>query len=330
MARRIVRRSRLFGRGSPPGRMPGKRSIATLFFLLLASPFSIVHGSSQGGEFRISTDVNLVLLDVSVKKPDGGSARELGKENFRVFEDGTPQKITEFASNDVAVAVGLLMDDSGSMRAKRAELISAGLAFVAASNSQDQIFVVKFNDAVRQGLPPAVPFTDDINLLRSALSIGRPEGRTVLYDAIAFALNHLESSRRAKKTLVVVSDGGDNASEMNFQHLLRLIRESRATIYTVGIFDEYDRDRSPQILKRISAVSGGESFLAESIDQVVPICQQIAKDIRTRYTIGYIPVRTSDKSAVHKIHVVAAAPDGRKLIVRTRTGYLLPEQTRSR
>jgi VWFA-related protein len=279
----------------------------------------------QGGEFKISTAVELVLLDVSVRDPDGGYVSGLTKEAFHVFENGVQQKITEFSSGDIPVAVGLVMDDSGSMRNKRAELVTAGLAFVEASNQQDQIFVVNFNDKVRSGLPDSLPFTDDLVLLRSALSRDRPEGRTALYDAMAFSLAHLEKGRRAKKALIVVSDGGDNVSAHSLGQLLTLIQESRATIYTVGIYDPEDPESNPGVLKRIAKISGGECFLPAQLREIVPICQKIAKDIRNRYTIGYIPMRSNSKAALRKLHVVASTPDREKLIVRTRTSYQLPE-----
>jgi Ca-activated chloride channel family protein len=296
----------------------------TSLLLLLAS--SIVFAQEHPDGFKISTDVELVLLDVSVKGWQGNYRSGLGRDSFRVYENGEPQTISEFASGDVPVVAGLVMDDSGSMRSKRPETILAGLAFIEASNPQDQIFVVNFNENARRGLPTSVPFSDDINLLRSALAIGRPEGRTALYDAIALALKHLESGRHDRKALVVVSDGGDNISEHTFKEVATLIQESRATIYTVGIFDADDSDRNPDVLKHIADLSGGERFLPNSLDQIVPICQKIAKDIRNRYTIGYVPVRRDNKSALRKIRVVTVAPDGEKLIVRTRASYVMPNR----
>ena len=315
------------GRGYRPGRRWGNWCLIPSISLLLVPSHATAQNKSSGGKFRISTDVELVLLDVSVKQEKGGYVSGLSKDNFQIYENGTPQKIAEFASADIPVAVGLVFDDSGSMRSKRPEVVTAGLIFVGASNPQDQIFVVNFNDKVRRGLPETVPFTDNINLLRSALSRDMAEGQTALYDAIAFALKHLEFGRREKKTLVVVSDGGDNVSTHSLKELMDLIQESRATIYTVGIFEPDDPDRNPQVLERIARVSGGESFLPKGLDEVVPICRQIAKDIRNRYTIGYIPDHGSNKAVLRKIHVVATAPDRGKLVVRTRTSYLLPARS---
>ena len=312
------------GRGYRPGRRWGQWRLALSAVLLLLPSRVLSQQKPSGREFKISTDVELVLLDVSVKQAKGGYASGLTKDNFQVYENGAPQKITEFANADIPVAVGLVFDDSGSMQSKRYEVINAGLVFVGASNPQDQIFVVNFNDKVRRGLPETVPFTDDIKLLRSALSRDMAEGQTALYDAIALSLDHLQSGRRDKKTLVVVSDGGDNVSKHTLKELMQLVQESRATIYTIGIFAPDDPDRNPQVLERIARVSGGECFFPSELDQVAPICRQIAKDIRNRYTIGYIPDHGSNKAVLRKIHVVATASDRGKLVVRTRTSYLLP------
>ncbi|MDP9054246.1 MAG: VWA domain-containing protein [Acidobacteriota bacterium] len=274
-------------------------------------------------DFRISTNVDLVLLDVSVKDSKGGYVSNLTKENFTIEENGVPQKIATFLGKDVPVSAGLVLDASGSMRNKRQDVNTAGLAFVNASNPQDQIFVVDFNDKVRSGLPDDVAFTDDVPLLRQALNKHPTEGRTALYDAIASALKHLDAGTRDKKTLLVVSDGGDNASRLSGAETMRLIEESHATIYTIGLFDPDDVDRNPGVLRRIAAVSGGECFLLDKVEDIVPTGRRIAQDIRKRYTIGYIPDRGNGKlTGLRKVHVTALAPDHGKLIVRTRASYI--------
>src|SRR5713101_5313006 len=267
MVKRTSRRDPPFGRGSYPGRRGGKSSPTLLFLLLLPPCHAFAQNSLPTGEFKISTDVDLVLLDVSVKAAKGGYVSGLSKDNFLIYENGAPQKITEFASADTPVAIGLVMDASGSMKSKRPDVITAGLVFIGASNPQDQIFVVNFNDKVHCGLPEAIPFTDDIRLLGLALSKDAAQGRTALYDAIAFALDHLESGRRGKKALIVVSDGGDNCSQRNFKEVMQRAQESRATVYTVGVFAADDPDRNPHVLERMARVSGGESFLPETLDE---------------------------------------------------------------
>ena len=288
--------------------------------LLIGPAFALL----QTDEFRISTDVYNVLLDVGVRDANGGYVSHLTKDDFHVEEDGVPQKISSFSDSDVPVTVGLVIDDSGSMRPKRAEVITAGLAFAGASNPMDEIFVINFNDKVRFGLPPSLPFSDNIKALATALERDQPIGRTTLYDAIAAALEHLNMGTRDRKTLIVVSDGGDNASRHMLPDILQMIEESHATVYTVGLFDLDDPDRNPRVLKRIASMSGGEAFLPEKLDDVIPICKKIAQDIRNRYTIGYVPARAAVKGVRHSIKVTASAPHHGRLIVQTRTSYVAP------
>lgn len=283
----------------------------------------------QESDFKISTNVEMVLLDVAVQDPKGGYVSKLPKEAFRIEENGIAQTISVFSNTDVPVEVGLVMDASGSMRTRRDEVNTAGVAFIERSNPKDQIFVVNFNDTVREGLPASVPFTDRVDLLRMALSNGRPEGRTLLYDAIAEGLHHLETGNRDKKTLVLVTDGGDNRSQIGLEGIMRMIVASHTTIYTVGLFDADDPYRNPGVLKRIAAVSGGEAFLPRNSSEVVPVCEKIAKDIRNRYTIGYVPNRAAG-AGLRRIKVTASAADRGKLIVTSRTSYKLPESAASK
>lgn len=274
-------------------------------------------------DFTIKAQVNLVLLDVSVQDTAGGFVSGLPKEAFTIYEDGKAQTITQFSNSDIPVTVGLIIDNSGSMRPKKPDVITAGLVFVQASNPLDETFVINFNDKVRRGLPPIVPFTDDINLLRSALTRTDPAGRTALYDAVLAGLDQLEMGRRSKKTLIVVSDGGDNISTHNFGEVMKRVLESHATIYTIGIFDEQDKDRNPDVLRKLAQTSGGVVFLPKKLDEVVPISRQIAKDIRSRYTIGYIPSGVDHRGTRH-IRVAVNSTDHRKLVARTRTSYSVP------
>ena len=276
--------------------------------------------------FKLSVTAELVLLDVSVKSVTGEHVSDLTKSNFRVYEGGKLQTISHFANEDVPVTAGLVIDTSGSMRTKSPEVIMAALAFIGKSNRSDEIFVVNFSDGVSLGLPTNIPFTDDVNQLHAALSRGVPQGRTALNDAIVFSLGHLEQGRRDRRTLVLVSDGGDNSSVHRSADVMRAVLESRATIYTIGVFDEADRDRNPGLLRHLAEISGGESFLEVELSAVNGICRQIASDIRTRYTIGYVPVRSGEQGALRKIKVTASTPAGNKLVVHTRTSYILPPQ----
>src|ERR1700730_2789724 len=190
--------------------------------------------------FKLTATAELVLLDVSVKDAAGVHVSSLEKNDFRVYENGRLQTVTHFSSDDVPVTVGLVIDKSGSMRPKHADVITAAIAFVHASNRKDEVFVVNFNDRPSFGLPANISFTDDVEKLRKALSMKPPEGRTAIYDAIVLSLNHLEKGTRDKKALVVVNDGGDNCSTHGFENVVQMVQESRATIYTIGLFDDDD------------------------------------------------------------------------------------------
>jgi Ca-activated chloride channel family protein len=149
---------------------------------------------------------------------------------------------------------------------------------------------------------------------------------TSLYDGILDALHQLESGKQDKKSLVVISDGGDNASKHGFNDVLDAVRSTRAILYMIGVFDTEDPDRNPALLRRLAAISGGVAYIPQDLSELQQICRGIAKDIRNRYAIGYVPVRTDEKSALRTIKVsVKGAGDG-KLVVHARTSYLLPDR----
>ena len=299
--------------------------VAAPVMVLVAAGFYQKRATAGNGQeppnYTIRTTSRLVLLDVSVKSRDGGFVSGLTQDNFKVYENGKPQQITQFANADIPVTVGILVDESGSMRPKRAEVIAAALEFIKASNPQDEVFVINFNEKARHGLPDTVLFSDNIDQLGTALWRGIPEGRTALYDAIEMALHQTDMGRRDKKTLLVISDGGDNVSVHKLPDVMHDVLESLVTIYTIGIYDENDPEANPGVLKQLAQVSGGGSYFPKTLEEVVPICRQIAKDVRTRYTIGYIPELNNGKPE-RQIKVVATSPAGQKLNVRTRTRYL--------
>jgi Ca-activated chloride channel homolog len=275
--------------------------------------------------YTIRSEVRLVLLDVSVKDRDGGFVSGLSKENFRVLENGRPQPITVFDHDDLPVTVGILVDESRSMTPKRSDVLTAAQTFIEESNPHDEIFVLNFNDRVTPGLPPQVPFSDNIQQLRSALHRGVPEGKTALYDAVAAGLKQLELGQRDKKTLIVISDGGDNASEHNRRQVLDMVERSIATIYTIGLFEPDDPDRDPGVLQKLARISGGEAYLPTSPAEMVPVCRRIAKDIRTRYTIGYHPEEGNGSNALRHLTVRVSAPGHARLETRTRSSYRYDE-----
>jgi|HubBroStandDraft_1064217.scaffolds.fasta_scaffold02327_3 Ca-activated chloride channel family protein len=271
-------------------------------------------------DFVIRSDVRLVLLDVSVKDRDGGWVSGLSKDNFQIDENGARQNITVFGDNDIPVTVGILADNSRSMGPKRVEVFSAATAFIEGSNPHDEIFVLNFNETVKRGLPQNVPFSDDIGQLRAALSAGVSEGRTALNDAIVDGLQQLQEGKRDKKTLIVISDGGDNASRHNRQQTFDMVERSLATIYTIGLFDDGDEDRDPGILRKLARITGGVAYFPNSADELTETCKNIAKDIRTRYTVGYSPV-ASNGGSLRRVRVRVSAPGRQGLMARTRLSY---------
>jgi Ca-activated chloride channel homolog len=265
-----------------------------------------------------------VVLHATVQNRKGILVSGLGKDDFQVSEDGVLQKIDYFSHEDIPVTVGLVIDNSGSMRPKRTEVIAAALAFARSSNPADQMFVVNFNENVSFGLPDDTPFTDQPGQLDVALSHIKADGETALYDAVAAAIEHLKQGNRDKKVLIVVSDGGDNASKHNLAQIRAMAGESDAIIYTIGLYIMEDPDRNPGALKQLAKDTGGEAFMPDSVRDVLPICERIAHDVRNQYTIAYVPTNTKQDGAYRAIHVKAAAPGQRHLVVRTRTGYTAP------
>ena len=271
-------------------------------------------------------NVNLVVLHATVLDRKSGFVSGLQKEDFHVYEDGAPQLIRVFDHEDVPVAVGLAVDNSGSMGRKRKDVTSAALAFVRSSNPRDEMFVVNFNERVSFGLPYTQLFSASAVELEGALNDVPASGRTALYDAIEAGLNHLKKATLHKKVLIAVSDGGDNASHHKLGEVLDDAGRSDAIIYTVGLFDEAEEDRNPAVLSKIARATGGETFLPLETSQVVPICEQIAADIRNQYTIGYIPSNQKLDGTHRTIKVTATGRHGEKLLVRTRAGYIAPPE----
>jgi VWFA-related protein len=282
----------------------------------------------EGANF--STDVNLVVLHATVRNQKGGFVSGLHQENFHVFEDGQPQTTRFFQHEDVPVAVGLVVDNSGSMSSKRKDVTAAALAFVRSSNPHDQMFIVNFNEHVSFGLPNTELFSASSAELETALNGVPASGKTALYDAILAGLDHLKKATLDKKVLIVVSDGGDNASHHTLAQVLEAAGRSDTIVYTIGLFDEYDEDSNPGVLKKIARVTGGEAFLPKETPAVVDICERIAIDIRNQYTIGYVPSNRTFNNTYRMIRLVAKGPHGQKYLVRTREGYIAAPERQSK
>jgi Ca-activated chloride channel homolog len=289
-----------------------------------AQPKSLTSSGSEEEAFRISVDVDLVALQATVRDHAGHTVMELGQQDFEVFEDGAPQHIRLFRHQDTPVTVGLVIDHSGSMRVKLADVTAGARAFVRSSNSKDQMFVVNFNETVSLGLPIGMHFSDSAEQLGNAIWGAPAIGTTALYDAIVEALKRLQEGGSDKKVLLVISDGGDNASQATLDRVLKLAEQSSAMIYTIGIFDALDPDKNPRVLRRLAQESGGEAFFPTLQSDTVEICDRIARDIRDQYTIGYSSASAKQAGTYHKVRVAVRPQADGKLSVRTRAGYRVP------
>jgi VWFA-related protein len=302
--------------------------LAALAFLFIVTgsvrPQAPPSPGRQNDEYKISVNVEAVLLHATVRDRKGIPVSGLDRSAFQVYEDGVLQPIQSFRYDDIPVTVGLVVDNSGSMRSKRPEVIAAALAFAGSSNPQDQMFVVNFNEHVSFGLPGNTPFTDQSAQLEIALSSIAARGMTALYDAVAAALDRLKAGDRDKKVLIVISDGGDNASKLTLPQIVAMARKSDAIIYTIGLFDVEDEDRNPHVLAQLSKETGGEAFLPASISETLPICERIARDIRNQYTLTYVPTNRKADGAYRVIELKAEAPGRGRLFARTRSGYYAP------
>jgi VWFA-related protein len=260
-----------------------------------------------------------------VTDKQGRFVSELDRERFTVMDNGRAVTVELFTNEDTPVSLGLVIDASGSMRSKLGEVVAAALRFATLSNPQDELFAIRFNDDVRDALRDRrFILANDRTALESALMALVPEGRTALYDALVSGLDRLANGTRPRKVLVLISDGGDNASHATLAAVLGQARASNATIYAIGLFEADDRDRNPGVLKTLAQATGGARFLPRSASSLLQSCERIAREIRTGYTIGYVP--PDRDGAYHRVRVLLDAPD-RRLTVRTRPGYFASRGT---
>ena len=274
-----------------------------------------------------------MVLHVTVADDHGQFVFDLKEGNFRVFEQSVEQKISVFSRDDIPVTMGLVIDNSGSMREKRAQVNAAAMTFVRTSNPQDEAFVVNFNDEYY--LDTDGDFTNDQSNLNEALSRIDTRGSTALYDAVIGSLAHLKKGHKDKRVLLLITDGDDDASQKTFEDTIKAAEESNAEIYTIGVFSEDDmkNDRrmvrhSKKVLTDLATATGGQAYFPDSLDQVTPICEQVAKEIRNQYTLGYYPTNEALDGTFRPVLVKVIPPNGRgKVLVRTRTGYFAPKAT---
>jgi VWFA-related protein len=276
-------------------------------------------GTDQGGTFVFRKEVQEVVLHATVVDDKNRLVTNLGRTAFTVYEDNVPQQITDFRHQDIPVAMGIVIDNSGSMREKRAQVNAAALNLVRASNPQDEVFVVNFNDEYYLDQD----FTGNIAKLKEALEKVEARGGTALYDAIVASADHLaKNSRLQRKVLFVVTDGEDNASRESLEQAVhRLQQENGPTVYAIGILGDERSHRAKRALEVLADRTGGIAFLPKNLSEVDEISSTVAHDIRNQYTIGYKPSTPKSAGGYRTIHVTAKAKGYGRLTVRTRSGY---------
>jgi Ca-activated chloride channel homolog len=272
-------------------------------------------------EARFSVRSELVILDVAVTNDRGGFVGGLPADAFQVFEDGRPQKVAFFAEQDAPATIGLLLDASGSMLTSRDRLIAGISSLAEASNPDDEFLPLVFNERVTPVLERS-GFTRDPAELREALTNNLAVlGKTAFYDALAHAIDGVSTGGHERRVLIVLSDGGDNASQRTFEELLKKVHASNVVIYTIALIDPVTRGYNRGALRRLAKMTGGLAFEPKTRDVVGKAFRAIAADIRSRYTVAFEPLDTSSGDVKH-VQVRVETRDHKDVKVRTRTGYV--------
>jgi len=288
------------------------------------APDQDANAGKQGS--KLTFNVDLVVLHTTVLDDRQRFADGLKTENFRVFEDKVEQKLSVFKREDVPVSMGLVIDNSGSMRDKRPRVNEAAITLVQASNPSDEAFVVNFNDDFYLDLDK--DFTNSVPELKEALERIDSRGSTALYDAIIGSLDHLKKASKDKRVLLIVTDGEDNTSHNSLEKTIREIQRTDTVIYAIGLLSQErkkEAKRAKKALEQIAAASGGVSYFPEDVEDVHHICEQVAHDIRNQYILAYYPTNTRRDGTFRAVTVDVIPPRGRgKLVARTRNGYYAP------
>lgn len=276
--------------------------------------------TNDSGNFVFHKEVEEVVLHVTVVDKDRHMITNLGRDAFKVYENGKPQPVTSFRHEDIPVAMAIVVDNSGSMREKREKVAKAALNLVRASNPEDQVCVVNFSDEYYLDQD----FTSSIPKLKEALEKLETSGGTALFDALVAASDYLrKNATLQKKVIVVVTDGEDDASRQTLEQAVeRLQQENGPTIYPIGILsEERERRKAKRAMETIAERTGGIAFLPKSVEQVDEISSTVARDIRNQYTIGYKPTTPKSQGGYRSIRVEAKAKGYSDLTARTRSGY---------
>ena len=278
-----------------------------------------VPSEKSGDVYVFRKEVDEVTLHATVVDDKNHLVTDLDRNDFTVFEDGLPQKIISFRREDIPVAMGIVIDNSGSMRDKRQAVNAAAINFVKSSNAQDRVFIVNFNEDFFLDQD----YTSSVPKLKDALERIEARGGTALYDAVVASSDHLKKpGLLEKKVLLVVTDGEDNASHESLEQAIRRLQEENGpTVYTIGLLGDEHSKRARRALRQMAEETGGIAFFPQGLGEVDAITQQIAHDIRNQYTIGYKPSKPQSEGGFRTVKVDANAKGYKKLQVRTRSGY---------
>jgi len=322
-------------RRSKQRRNPATLTILTGATLLLAPIFAFGQTAPpakaetpDSGETVFSSETRLVPLNVSVIDKSGHLVTNLPQSAFTVMENGAPQQIRLFKREDVPVSLGLIIDNSGSMREKRQSVESAALALVRDSNRQDESFVVNFNDEAYLD----ADFTSDIKLLEQGLTKLDARGGTAMRDAIRMSIDHLkDKAKRDKKVILVVTDGNDNASAMSLEGLVRLAQQEDVLIYAIGLLSEEEKKEARKAKRALDLLvesTGGQAFYPKDVTEVDKIAHEVAHDIRNQYTIAYTPTNQALDGSFRQVKIMVKAPGNP--VARTRQGYYARQERASK
>jgi Ca-activated chloride channel family protein len=271
-----------------------------------------------------SAKSELVVLHVSVEDSRRRYVAGLGKDAFTVFENGEAQQVEMFSGEDVPATIGVLIDNSASMRPSRERVVAAALAFTETSHPEDEIFVLTFNEHVRHAWGPVVVSQTSPSIFKATMNRAiTAAGMTAVYDAITEGLRRVRRGIHTRQVLIVISDGSDNASKAKEADVIQQVRDSDATVYAVGLIDPVTRGGNPGLLRRLTKATGGTLFQPKRADDIPAVLETIARDIRSAYTLAYAPSRTTPDGVRRMIRVQARSPQGRLLSVRSRDGYFL-------
>ena len=310
------------------GSESGSGTVARVEIVPRMKPGAVVNPADpHPADLRV--DVPLVQINASVTTALGLKITNLTSDNFRLFEDNTEQVITHFSMEDAPVSIGILLDTSGSMRAKMQKAREAAVEFFKTSNPADEFFLIEFNDRPKL----VAPFTKDPDDIQYRLSRTRPIGRTALLDAIGLGVREMKKARTNRKVLLILSDGGDNHSRLTEPELKNIVRESDVQVYAIGIYELDDSGKQPReelngpyLLQDLADDSGGRALTVENLNDLPQACARIGAEMRYQYLLGYSPKNRERDGKYRHVRLRLVPPDGAPpLRAFYRTGYYAPK-----